>query len=1557
MITHTDKNVKTDFYVSRLPAHNIHHYTTYPIDVIFKEIASGAATIPNTHELIKDKTLRGITEYARQVLALNNPVSEEAYQLIKIDMPAFTVAGILSSNGYIETFSGLAVLDFDAVEDPDSAIALAAENPHTLSAFRTLRGKRIKVIYRIVPNASDTGMPLNAETYKDAWMSGVLAYEEIGLPDPAGNRPTALTALVYDPDVYINLDAIPLPWSVDEETFKAYFPESDTQTQTSALRELPLEYQDAIREMEWNEKEWGKTKLPCIFKEHEHDGWELRTNAMGVRRNAENDYTLSCRKCDQSRRYTDRQQEIPSIQEMLAMEDEATRCSIENAPPIEAREMPSFPYFSPEERIVLTEILNLDPDAGWIGPLPYFITKYESISSLIDNFPVNGQPPEINKYRIWHTLPSPCEVCGYDSLLWINRYSLTGGRHCPSCQKDYPLGSYLAYELDRKLPNSIVSDYQGFLGDNPDFQDFRLWEPGVFTHLGAAMSTGKTTTIAQAFRDFAKKGLGRCLLIVPRVSLVRFLLLQLRMQDGPRAWGGWYEGSDPSDLFIGDIGAVVCMPSLPRVVEYAQHHGNPRLYIAIDEVDFSYNILTLNLESATKTKQILRNALQTTGLVTAGQTESTLSLEALIAELEASEVQGFYASPLPSDGIVTLHKYPDETGKENALVDSAIAKISTLLSAGRNAYVFCTKRRDAEIIADVFAHENPVVYNSYTKGSERADAVLFNQRLTDSCLFIATNAVDVGISIHDPNGETVRVGGMLYGSRQPQSDVQSILRLRDRNNASHLYADYKFPLPLKPVETQDVSIYHEYVKQSLDECASIPTGVVEKIARAEALMTLADAQFETFALHHLEKVANMQIALASVLPSEPDALEAIAERRKSLQDAEHNQKREDALAILKEHQQLLLTNTQRRKRTTNGRLTPQESLAQEYANRAAQAVGWNDKRQTLADLDTDDIQVASDLVTKKVDLLKLQKQLRGYIARHFPKWTETQVRETLTQTYPEKVRRGSGIEITAVVDDRLLGKILDALIKRIQGQLFDPAGLADAVRQVMKQRRSRKTFLGEIQHGALGTAEYRKARMLGSDDDQRVVDWVGKFIDRWYPARISTEKETYRLVDVRNIQLRLDAFKSWLKHQNGIDPPKVMPPPMETPPAPGPSEVLIQQALELRNQGISDAEIARRLKRSKSSISRWFRAKVTSLQKDPIKGDYILDIPATHVTLREQIHQILSTGEKQTAEILAAVDKQNTSIKNELKRLVVADEILKIHHGVYALPQPELVYYQTHDSVSKSVPVLSPEVLQALEDQIIREDSVVVAEPKPFVSSARWDAPAPQSLLQASLDIRYIPDWMVAGLHPLEAYLIQKSPKGFYERDILAAALREFNETYTQQIIQAVLSRLVAWGAIVINQNKKLSVAEQWYQARNITEKEATMDAEVIVVLNHLQGFQRHHFALLRIKRYLDTLADSLARAVFFRARVKPERLKPEINALYPNQTPATIELIFNGAQRNAMIHWHAHIRKAARYLDKGNEMRKYLTPIPKAELLSMQSIGEVDDLYLQRVSRLRQPM
>ena len=225
---------------------------------------------------------------------------------------------------------------------------------------------------------------------------------------------------------------------------------------------------------------------------------------------------------------------------------------------------------------------------------------------------------------------------------------MTAGFYCDGCHKDYHLGSYLELELARKLTNSIISDYQGFLGDDPDFADFRLWEPGTFTHLGAAMSTGKTTEIDKRIIEFALQGLGKGIIAVPRISLARFLAHYLRGKHGSRSWGLWHEGCLKADRFIGDFGAIVCLPSLPRAVESARDAGVSRLYIAIDEIDFCYNLLSLSMEQATAVKKCLRDALASTGLVVSGQTESTLALEALADELECEQVQGFYNTAKPA---------------------------------------------------------------------------------------------------------------------------------------------------------------------------------------------------------------------------------------------------------------------------------------------------------------------------------------------------------------------------------------------------------------------------------------------------------------------------------------------------------------------------------------------------------------------------------------------------------------------------------------------------------------------------------------------------------------------------------------------------------------------------------------------------------------------------------------------------------------------------------------------------------------------------------------------
>ena len=56
------------------------------------------------------------------------------------------------------------------------------------------------------------------------------------------------------------------------------------------------------------------------------------------------------------------------------------------------------------------------------------------------------------------------------------------------------------------------------------------------------------------------------------------------------------------------------------------------------------------------------------------------------------------------------------------------------------------------------------------------------------------------------------------------------------------------------------------------------------------------------------------------------------------------------------------------------------------------------------------------------------------------------------------------------------------------------------------------------------------------------------------------------------------------------------------------------------------------------------------------------------VLFRDQIYSLLSTGEKTTGELVASIKGHPTSVRNELKRLIDAGEIVKVRWGVYSLP-------------------------------------------------------------------------------------------------------------------------------------------------------------------------------------------------------------------------------------------------------------------------------------------------
>ena len=877
---------------------------------------------------------------------------------------------------------------------------------------------------------------------------------------------------------------------------------------------------------------------------------------------------------------------------------------IAKAPSIEVRETPAFPYFSEEERTVVDKVLGISPDAGWHEGVPAFATRYENLYPLTGEFARNGQPDAVEKRRVWSTQFGTCEKCGDLTADWVDRYLLTAGRYCNTCHSDTPIGSYLQWELARKLPNSIISEHQGYLGDDPEFEDFRLWAPEMLTHLGAGMSTGKSTEIYKAIVSLAIQKLGVGIIASPRISLSRFLAHQLRKRHGQTAWGLWHEGSGSSEQFIGTYGAIVCLPSLGRVVSaaYASGLDASDLYVAIDEVDFGYSLLSLTVHQAAAVKKCLLDIFLASGLVVSGQTESTLALEAFAAELGCEHVQAFYNTAPRADGIVELRKYPDVEGKNALVLAGSMESIEIALGKGYNVYAFCSLRRDAEIIAERFAEYAPVCYNAYTKGDARCDTVLKNQCLPEgSRLFIGTSAAGVGISILDPKAKTVIVGGLNHGSRGASMVVQKGFRDRGRRGIEFHYTDYNSALPVRPRETEHVSLFHERTKQLENRYAHLSEDAIKKVARSLALSTLADHQLQAFVSYHLGKVGNMQVVETNALPIADADVEWVTEQRRASVKKERESKCELAVEYLNDRN--LYTSHEIRVKSNRGRLTQAEQIAHEYVNGLACAVGWNDTiNREIANpfdacLNDEDIGVAIALAIQNIDPERLEKLRRGYLAVHYPKWVTAVFQKELEAAHSDTLNAGGGRELTAIRDDRFLGVVLKALLNRLKDETFNSdANLAAAIREVLDTVSEGQTLFGRIKQGGLGAQAYQRARFLNIGDDAFVISWARIFIKEYYPATLSKRGSRYSLVHDKKIELILASFKCWLSKRVDGEVPELATYFEEL----DPQVELKQQARARRKEGATFKIISEELGEPQTNIRRWCRG--IKPEKETVQG-------------------------------------------------------------------------------------------------------------------------------------------------------------------------------------------------------------------------------------------------------------------------------------------------------------------------------------------------------------------
>lgn len=101
--------------------------------------------------IIRGNSLKADTDKYRYYLSCN--LNNDA-QDIKRHMPAFTPAVVCNGGRKPENFvclTGVGMCDFDHVDDIGKAMAAAADDIHTMMAYRTISGKGVRVLFRYEP--------------------------------------------------------------------------------------------------------------------------------------------------------------------------------------------------------------------------------------------------------------------------------------------------------------------------------------------------------------------------------------------------------------------------------------------------------------------------------------------------------------------------------------------------------------------------------------------------------------------------------------------------------------------------------------------------------------------------------------------------------------------------------------------------------------------------------------------------------------------------------------------------------------------------------------------------------------------------------------------------------------------------------------------------------------------------------------------------------------------------------------------------------------------------------------------------------------------------------------------------------------------------------------------------------------------------------------------------------------------------------------------------------------------------------------------------------------
>ena len=690
------------------------------------------------------------------------------------------------------------------------------------------------------------------------------------------------------------------------------------------------------------------------------------------------------------------------------------------------------------------------------------------------------------------------------------------------------IDSVLKRSLNEKIEN--YTDYGEI--DYLSNQTPELFKPNTLTFVGASMGVGKT----YALFEESKKTRETTIIIAPRVSLAMSLFKAYRNSGSVSCW---CSASKQEDRHPGRITHIVTPPMLPTVVN--KLHDAPK--IAIDEIDFFDNLIRADIlsKSSRAIKQILREH-SSTGIVALGQTAFTKEMELLADEI-GIPLEGIYATKKnPDKHTCNITEIEGDNGKSTA-IRKTVEKAAEILSQDKHVYIFADGRRTTHIIkqwvSDI-TDEPAIVFDRYTRGSEENQELIENQTLDDhKRVFISSNAVDVGISFQDKQGEVIvcstenlaRIGS-----------ARSLMQRALRNRVPcpiHIYTYTHNTNPMLPRKYREIE-WNKNVYHATEALAERDATLIERHAFVKSLNQLAAIQIEDFLEHHAP-IAGIKILDHCPVNGDEEPKDEVSHYGKAYQQECEKEALEAALGTIEN--KTMWSETRIAKEGSLGRMHPRpyNQLGHEMVNQLACAIGWNGEGCESFNSDSATIGIYNqhhagyaeyiddnffDLLEKIIKEYQKEdhelpnykaiiQQANGFMRIHTGHSHISGMLVPSAQWDNYNYEANPDLESIHNKDDRLETEVLFQIVKALRDSEVDSImteqQAAKLISQALDHDYKGMTLRKHMQKGHLGTQTHQTIMLLNDNDPILNIQFAYDWIAAHYPASLTRHKGKYKL--------------------------------------------------------------------------------------------------------------------------------------------------------------------------------------------------------------------------------------------------------------------------------------------------------------------------------------------------------------------------------------------------------------------------------------------------------------